>query len=166
MLNYKCTPMGTLGSLILQPIIQGSRVWSMREADRILAAVVLLIQESSGEARAQGRRTLYLLHTSDPDEFERALKRQCNDVHQRKCRDILEKIKNCGDPLSLGAKKASPSTKVCNGVVLRKMYILPLFIGITHAEIYSRYSIVCPSTGYLRYIFMSISYSLAYAIFP
>lgn len=102
----------------------------MREADRVLGAVVQLIQESAGEARAQGRRTLYLMHQADPEEFERALKRQCTDAHQRKCREVLEKIKSCGDPLLLGAKKtSSPQIKVhCFGWLVS--YIYKLFFRV------------------------------------
>lgn len=84
----------------------------MREADRVLGVVVQLIQESSADARAQGRRGLFLMHQSDPTEFERVLKRHCNEAQLRKCHEVLEKIISCGDPVSLGAKKPS-SAKAC-----------------------------------------------------
>lgn len=113
----------------------------MREADRVLGAVVQLIQESAGEARAQGRRTLYLMHQADPEEFERALKRQCTDAHQRKCREVLEKIKSCGDPLLLGAKKtSSPQIKVhCFDGSL--VIFINYFSGFTDTKSLSVYAI-------------------------
>jgi hypothetical protein len=84
----------------------------MREADRVLGVVVLLIQESSAEARAQGRRALFLMHQSDSGEFEKVMKKQCNEAQLRKCREVLDKIVSSGDPVSLGTKKPS-SAKVC-----------------------------------------------------
>lgn len=73
--------------------------------DRVMTVVIQFIQESSAEARAQGRRALFLMYQSEPDEFQRVLKRQCNEAQLRKCQDVLEKIISCGDPVTLGAKK-------------------------------------------------------------
>lgn len=89
----------------------------MREVDRVMTVVIQLIQESSAEARAQGRRALFLMHQSDPEEFQRVLRKQCNEAQLRKCQEVLEKILSCGDPVTLGSKKPN-SAKVCLKFIL------------------------------------------------
>lgn len=45
----------------------------MREIDKIIPIVAQLVQEGSGDARAHGRKALYVLYSTNPTELEKVL---------------------------------------------------------------------------------------------